>query len=228
MQEDHLCQFLLGLALAERHGRGQGCHRFYIHEAERAGLVGRIGTIFSDDLDDADDPLLFTRVVEEDAFAAFHRLQVLLGEVVAHTFPRRSLRRCLDLIVPRPGSGLGLQQPVRHASIDRAADDPTPAAHFDRIEKAGLPVRIFCEHRFDPVAIFRFDDQHRADHGRAVVGQERSAGFDRLGIGPEIIEMRGAVGKTHLVVVRLVETDGYIMHGENSGGLCFGLQWPGQ
>jgi hypothetical protein len=84
--------------------------------------------------------------------------------------------------------------------------------HLDRIEKVGFAVRISREHGIDPGAVIRLDDQERADHGVAVIGQKRSAGFDRVGIGAEIIEMRDAVGEAELMAVRLVEADRYVVH----------------
>src|SRR5229473_6280727 len=56
-------------------------------------------------------------MIEERAVALLHLLQVALGDVIAHAGPRGALRAALDLLLPRPRSGLGLHQPVGHCAL---------------------------------------------------------------------------------------------------------------
>ena len=63
--QDHVLQFGFGLDSGERHRRGDILHSLDVDEAEAAGFIGRVLAVFADDLDDADDPLLIARVIEE-------------------------------------------------------------------------------------------------------------------------------------------------------------------
>src|ERR1700674_2810714 len=56
-------------------------------------------------------------MVEEGTIAFLHLSEIPLGRVVAHARPRLAFRAAFNLIVPRPGLGFALDQPIGHSRL---------------------------------------------------------------------------------------------------------------
>src|ERR1700738_2908597 len=112
--ERHVTQPLVGLDRGHRHRRLQRLVRLDVDADELAGLVGRIGIGFLDDLRDADDLLALVGMIEKGAVALLHFHQILPGGEIAHAGPGFALGAFFHLLIPRPDRRLRFHQPVRH------------------------------------------------------------------------------------------------------------------
>src|SRR5262249_4865896 len=87
-----------------------------VDETELSRLVRRVLAVFADDLNDADNPLLIARMIEEAEIALLHFLHIFRGLPVAHAAPRLALGAPLLLHVPGKCLGCGFEQPIGHVS----------------------------------------------------------------------------------------------------------------
>src|SRR5712671_5759659 len=140
LYQRHVGEFLVGLEGGHRHRRLQGLVGFQVDTDELAGLVGRIGIGFADDLDDADDLLALIGMVEEGAVAFLHAHQILPCGEIAHAGPGFALGALCDLLIPRPARRFRFHQPVRHrhsSALNGRVSRPSIAASM-----VTLPARI--------------------------------------------------------------------------------------
>ena len=107
-------------------GAGNGATARMSTQIHRGSSAVEFGMRLGDHLDDADHRLHRARVVEEAEVAFLHCFHVVAGLEVAHAVPLLPGVALRDLMVPAPGLGLRLEEPVLHRPppIPRAAAAP--------------------------------------------------------------------------------------------------------